>query len=202
MQKLLTVIGDFLFPPSADQLILRNSDPTNWPALFQPGRFGAVSYLAHYQQPLVKAAVRENKFQHNRLAAQLLGTILSRWSVTQEETALFLPIPLGPNRQRTRGHNQVLTILQAAGLSEKVRTDLLKRNTETQPQSHLTKRERLSNMTGVFSFTGAADVFQSYTRVVLVDDVVTTGATLRAAQAALTPHLPAQVTLTCVALAH
>lgn len=96
---------------------------------------------------------------------------------------LFLvPVPLAPRRYRTRGYNQSEHLALALGrrLGLAVRADGLRRIRETPTQTALTPEERLANVAGAFEPCGVEGG-----RVILVDDVFTTGATLVAAALAL-----------------
>lgn len=203
MRKLLTGFIDILFPPSSDELLLRHVTPNIWENVYQPGVYRTTTYLAHYQQSLVQAAIKENKFHHRKHATTLLASLLLRWPPAQKPDTVFIPIPLGKQRQRDRGHNQVLSVLRAAGLLEKTVTSILERSIETLPQSHLGGAKRAQNIKHAFTCREEKiSELQKYTRIVLLDDVVTTGATLEAAKAALLPHLPPHIPVDCVALAH
>ena len=96
----------------------------------------------------------------------------------------LLPMPLSPGRLQQRGFNQALLLARALERS-KVRTDILLRVKETPPQSSLTRKERLLGVLGAYAVEPlhAAEVRDK--RIVLVDDVMTTGASLHAAAAAL-----------------
>jgi competence protein ComFC len=95
-----------------------------------------------------------------------------------EKHIIYIPVPLHPKRLRWRGFNQ--SELIARPIVEKLGGtmsigDLIRIKNIT-PQTQFKGAERLNNIEGCFSFVGDRDWFKGKT-VVLVDDVVTTGAT-------------------------
>ncbi|MHB1357740.1 MAG: ComF family protein, partial [Anaerolineae bacterium] len=92
---------------------------------------------------------------------------------------LIVPIPLHPARVRERGYNQSTLLAQALGkrLGIPSAEDVVRRARNTKSQVGLSRSERLQNMTGAFAslrnLAGAP-------RILLIDDVCTTGATLEA----------------------
>ncbi len=96
------------------------------------------------------------------------------------EIDLIIPIPLHPNRKIQRGYNQ--SALIACGIAESlnlpVREDILSRNKETYTQTEKNRMERSINMQKVFELQ-KPDVIKGK-HILLVDDILTTGATLEA----------------------
>ena len=104
-----------------------------------------------------------------------------------EERGLVVPVPLAASRQRQRGYNQSECLARALALQWKVpvRVDLLVRSRSTDTQTRLTPDERVRNVHGAFTAAPAAAPALRGAHVVLVDDVVTTAATLNACAAVL-----------------
>ena len=104
-----------------------------------------------------------------------------------EERATLLPVPLSPSRERERGFNQSERL--ALALADRWRIPVscvaLERARVTQTQTRLTPEERLANVSGAFRVPETARQALRNAHVVLVDDVVTTAATLNACAAAL-----------------
>ena len=106
---------------------------------------------------------------------------------------LVLPIPLYPARLRARGFNQAQLLAQALAPS-KYRRDLLLRIRDTPPQSGLGRAARLRNLHGAFAVEPLRANELQARRVVLIDDVMTTGASLHAAAAVLRQAGAAHIT--------
>ncbi len=203
MLKLLTVLLDEIFPPSTEEGLLRDASKTDLNRTFQPDWYKGVQFLAHYGDPLIRAAVTENKFGGSERAAFLLSSLLERWICSHEKASFtFIPIPLGKKRMRERGYNQVESILDQLPVNVTVNRKCLIRKKETAPQADLKRKERLSNLIDAFECTIYESNLPTPHHVVLLDDVVTTGATMAAARASLAPHVPPNCKIHCLAIAH
>ena len=99
---------------------------------------------------------------------------------TYSDIDLILPVPLHPKRKVQRGYNQ--SFLIASGIAEslnlQIREDILTRKIETYTQTEKNRMERSANMQKVFDLV-KPDVIKDR-HVLLIDDILTTGATLEA----------------------
>ena len=111
---------------------------------------------------------------------------------------LVVPVPLHPLRRRERGYDQAAGLAREFGARAGVPVvDVLERRRATRQQARLSAAARRVNVEGAFVVVAPALVRGR--RVALVDDVVTTGATIEAAASALVPAGPRTVELWGVA---
>ncbi len=110
-----------------------------------------------------------------------------------------VPVPLFPVRLRERSFNQARGLAQelAKRLHLPCRSDLLVRRNPTLPQAPLSRSERLRNVQG--AFTAGPELPENGRRILLVDDVFTTGATAQACAKALKKAGASQVVVVTVA---
>jgi ComF family protein len=126
------------------------------------------------------------------LALPLAGLLASavRASVAQEPRPwpdTVLPVPLAPGRLRERGYNQAWELTRRAAHSLALPADaaLLQRPLDTAHQTALSRSERQLNLRTAFMVDPTRRAALHGLRVALIDDVMTTGATVREAAAAL-----------------
>ena len=104
------------------------------------------------------------------------------YTLIQKET-LFVPIPLHESKLRKRGYNQ--SLLLAKGLGQKLDItvgDMLERIKATKTQVGLSQQDRAENIKGAFGLKrSSVEKVKKYKQIFLVDDVVTSGATLKEA---------------------
>jgi ComF family protein len=110
-----------------------------------------------------------------------------------ERAHLVLPMPLSAQRLQERGFNQALLLARALA-PHKTRTQLLLRVRNTAAQSSLPRSDRLTNVRHAFAVDPSRQPDVQGKRLVLVDDVMTTGASLGAATACLREAGAAHVT--------
>ncbi len=106
----------------------------------------------------------------------LFGENLKKLMAESEPPEVIIPAPMDRKRQRKRGFNQAEDIAREAGrvTGIPVRTDLAVRTRAVETQRGLSRRERMANLSGVFTVRQPVPA-----RVAIVDDVITTGATTR-----------------------
>lgn len=103
------------------------------------------------------------------------------------ERSLVVPVPLAPARQRERGYNQAALLAHALGATWGIAVagDVVHRERATPSQTRLTPTQRSVNVHGAFDVPMQSRERLAGAHVVLVDDVLTTGATLNAVAGAL-----------------
>lgn len=147
--------------------------------LWRPPPFVAIHVPFRYAPP-VDWLVRRLKFHADLAAGRLLGELLARELAGRiEPVDAVLPVPLHPRRLDERGFNQAAELARpvARRLDARLAAAALERRGSTVPQMELSAERRRANVRGAFAATPRF----AASRVLVVDDVVTTASTMRAA---------------------
>lgn len=162
---------------------------------------GLALYMPFPYKGIPERAVPAIKFGKNKELARLFGTILGSFLRDEGIRAdLIVPIPLSEKRLAERGFNQAYEIAYPVSRinSVPVAEDCLIRTRDTGRQSEIhDSNKRAGNVRGAFEVSSSWDV--TGLRVVIVDDVATTGATLH--EAAKTLYKAGAAKVLCVAFA-
>lgn len=156
--------------------------------LSQPPPLRRAHAACLYASPLDRLLPRF-KFHHDLAAGRLLAQLMAEGCAALPRPDVLVPVPLHPGRLRLRGYDQALELARplARALDLPLCPGLLRRVRATAPQSRLDGAARRRNLGKAFAVPAAAgdgaDAMPAH--VALVDDVMTTGATLHAAARAL-----------------
>ena len=229
MHNTIRRIKALLAPPQACLLCLQDSDTLicdccnadlphldlqlcrhnllNWPRV--ANSLGPVAYqrllaLGLYQWPLDNL-LTGLKFAQNLLAAKALAELFCQHVLRDcpDLPQVILPMPLHVSRYRRRKYNQAVEIARHIGRLAKLPVDcnVCVRCRATQPQTELSAAQRRRNLKGAFKVQGHLP----YDKVALLDDVITTGATINSLCQCLLerrPDLKIEVWTLAISLPH
>ena len=148
------------------------------PCLREPPPFCSSLVPFRFAYPM-DHLVRGLKFRNELPCGRVLGQLFADCLLARSEPLpeAIVPVPLAPRRYRQRGYNQAselaLAIRRAAGVA--VKSDVAIRQRETAEQAGLDRKARRRNVTGAFAAVAPLDA----RHVAILDDVVTTGSTVR-----------------------
>ena len=165
-----------------------------------PGRLVSRAFAPYRYRGTVRGLILRLKFSGDTPAAALLAPAMAE-AARDAQADLLVPVPLGRRRQRERGYNQAALLAMLTGkLRGLPMEEALIRTRETKRQSGLhTILARRQNLIGAFAVRPGTDI--SGKRILLVDDVRTSGATALACARALREAGAADVQLLCAAIA-
>jgi ComF family protein len=149
----------------------------------EPRGFDRAFAPFRYEFPLVEL-IHELKYGGQIATARILGTLLGRCVAEHGRPAVdaIVPVPLFARREARRGFNQAheIAVFASAQLRLPVMRQLARRVRDTAPQAQLPAAERRDNLKSAFVLRGVPPP-----RVAIVDDVLTTGATVESLARAL-----------------
>ena len=143
----------------------------------------ATSYLYFSKDSIVQQLMHQFKYKGNKEIGLYFGkkmgsAILSSTRIQNPD--FLVPLPLHPQRQKKRGYNQAEIICRGMGesMGVPVLDHVVGRAAQTETQTHKNRESRWQNMNGKFVLKNQSLLENKH--VILVDDVITTGATLEA----------------------
>jgi ComF family protein len=164
----------------------------------------ACSYFLYEKSGKVQKLLHAIKYQEQQELARYLGRLYAedlQAAKTFAGVDLILPVPLHKNKLKIRGFNQSEEFAKglAQGLQKDMSTHHLNRVMDTKTQTRKKKYERWENVDGIFQVQEAGTLYGKH--ILLVDDVVTTGATIEASWQALKQIEDVKVSLVSIAFA-
>jgi ComF family protein len=202
VQTLLSFILDFLFPPTEEALRLRVLLPEETPTLAKapPSPFPFITSLFAYKDPLVSELIWSIKNKKDTHAVRCGAFALYKKLSETPGNIILIPIPISKRRRNERGYNQCELLIDeickrdSGGLFEK-RCDILFRSKDAGEQKLKDRKERLESK-NIFT----VKKIETGLPIIIIDDVVTTGSTLKDARDALIQA--GYQNISAVALAH
>jgi len=145
--------------------------------------FDSAFALFRYDEP-VRHLIHSLKFGARYPCGRLLGTLMAeKLAALQEKPSAIMPVPLHPSRYRQRGFNQASEIARTVSRRLDIPLDLRScyRIRSTAAQAELSAKERRKNLRNAF----AVKTPLTHQYVAILDDVITTGATVNELAGAL-----------------
>lgn len=132
-----------------------------------------------------KDAVHGLKYRAQVILAAPLGSLMAKAAVFPQAPDVVMPVPLHKKRLKERGFNQALLLGREVSKALSIELDYanLRKTRETLEQVDLSAEERKKNVAGAFEVARPGDVKGK--KVLLIDDVYTTGATIKECSKAL-----------------
>lgn len=144
-------------------------------------------YAVWVYDSVIKKAILDFKYRHKKeYAKYFIEEVVRRYGnkIMQLAPDALVPVPIHKSKYRERGYNQAEILARGIGreLNIPVLPDLLIRNRKTLPQKQLNDKERLKNLQEAFEFNRIYDEnhILKLNRLILIDDIYTTGSTIEA----------------------
>ena len=214
--KWLSLILDFLFPRSAPVISIQNMSADEIDRKIPRAREidgNDLNALFDYRDDLARQAIWEIKYRKNEkilvsfckiFYEYMLDELADEAIFSDFKNPILIPIPSSKNRLKERGYNQCVLIAEEiaridGGKKFTLSKNFLEKVKDSPSQTSVkNRRERLKNLKDCFRAVSSDKIINS--NVILVDDVITTGATMSEAKKTLLDAGARQVL--CFALAH
>ncbi len=204
-KNIFTPLLDFIFPTSETTNSFE-SYPENMLKIFPAAKISnGFTCLFAYQNNSVKELVWEIKYYKNQKVAHTIGKLLAQKILEQakrHESYTLVPIPQTPQRLNERGFNHteliVDNILKYLPSNYSSSNTILKKIRNTPKQNSIEHREdRFKNIKDAFAITDHNAVKNK--NIIIIDDVITTGATVNEAMKQFVAAQAKQITIFAIA---
>ena len=153
-------------------------------------RFEGVYYLFDYKEKNISDMIWQMKFKNNEIVPIFFGKVLSkniRKIGVIDDDFILIPIPIHYKRREERGFNQCERLCEEINsfLRIKYRPNIFIRNKYTTKQSWSNKKDRQNNLNNVFEVSKDFKKKINGQKIILIDDVITTGSTIKEARRTL-----------------
>ncbi len=170
-------------------------------SVYFPLQFAA-SYLVFSKLGKTQKILHALKYHNNPEIGELVGKWFGNILFTngfQNQFDVIIPVPLHPKKLKLRGYNQSAAFGKGLAFGLKIEQEekglIRKKNTETQTKKG--KMERWQNVSDIFEVENKDIIYQK--NILLVDDVITTGATIGECLKALHQHQPKSLSVITIA---
>lgn len=184
--KIFEYLIDFIFPPSQIELKLRSVSPIK---LFETANravkseFSYITSIFSYKDPVVREMIWQIKYKKNRHAIECAAYALYMELIRYGNSITLIPIPISSSRRKERGYNQCEILIDAVLRLDKDKRfskdfSLLVRSKHIDKQTMKSRVDRIKNTKNVFEVNKVPLTNQ---KIIIIDDVTTTGSTLKEA---------------------
>lgn len=151
---------------------------------------------------MVSHSIYRFKYHNRRTYAEFYGAAIAKMyypEIRRWQADVIIPVPIHEKKMIKRGYNQAELIANELGknLDMKVDGRLLKRVVNTRPQKEMSRNDRKKNMENAFKITNNV---VEYKKIILVDDIYTTGSTIDACAKALLSAGVKEVYCVCLSI--
>ena len=214
-QRVLEIILNFLLPPSETEKRIGKITEAELVGKLSPSRIQGVPFaenLFKYRDRDIKDLIWALKYYRKNDVAKLfgdfmyehiLGSIGENMYLTDWSSPILIPIPISSKRKRERGFNQAesiaIEILKCDSENAfSILCDVLQRKSGESHQAHThSKQERRKNMKDSFYINNIEKIKNK--NIILIDDVITTGATVSEARKVLLRAGAKKIKAICIA---
>ncbi|MEG1763184.1 MAG: phosphoribosyltransferase family protein [Bacteroidales bacterium] len=162
----------------------------------------AMAYLFFTKKGQIQNLMHQLKYKKKKEIGEVLGKALGEAlaiAPKYQDIDLVIPVPIHPQKIKKRGYNQSAIIAQALALAleKDIILNVLIKKIQTETQTRKNRFSRWKNVQDVFGLQNSEKL--KYKHILLVDDVITTGATLESCARLLESIEGVRISIACLA---